>query len=103
MSFCTALEYLRHTLWLNGLPDSIAVPNGAGQKIVKNVVDATVDDVALAAHCLARELTGLSRTVDALRQIHDLARSAGATGGANAVAAAASAAEHALERPQARA
>ena len=87
----TPLDHLREKLWLKMLPDSIDVPTGPGGSpvITKPVVQATVDDVAFAAEALFRQSVALHRKADALRQIHDLARRAGAVGTVNATAAAA--------------
>ena len=87
----TPLDHLREKLWLKVLPDSIDVPTGPGNNpvITKAVAHATVDDVAFAAEALFRQSVALHRKADALRQIHDLARRAGALGTANATAAAA--------------
>ena len=48
-----------------------------------------MDDVAFAAEALFRQSVALHRKADAVRQIHDLARRAGAVGTVNATAAAA--------------
>ena len=87
----TPLDHLREKLWLKMLPDSIAVPTGPGGSLViaKPIEKATVDDVAFAAEALFRQSVALHRKADALRQIHDLARRAGAVGAVNATAAAA--------------
>lgn len=87
----TPLDHLREKLWLKSLPDSIDVPTGPGSSpvIAKRIADATVDDIAFATEALFRQSTALHRRADALRQIHDLARRAGAVGTANATAAAA--------------
>lgn len=100
MSSCTALSHLREALWLEALPDVIEVPASPNQVITKPVYDATVDDIALAVDALARRATTLFRTADALRQIHDLARSASALGTANAASAAARALALGSKRPQ---
>lgn len=86
----TPLDHLREKLWLKMLPDSIEVPTGPGGSpvITKPVAQATVDDVAFAAEALFRQSVALHRKADALRQIHDLARRAGAVGAVNATAAA---------------
>jgi hypothetical protein len=91
MSPRTPLDHLREKLWLKMLPDSIDVPTGPGASpvITKPVAQATVDDVAFAAEALFRQSVALHRKADALRQIHDLARRAGAVGTVNATAAAA--------------
>ncbi|SFL05473.1 hypothetical protein [Falsiroseomonas stagni] len=87
----TPLDHLREKLWLKMLPDIIEVPTGPGGSpvITKPVAQATVDDVAFAAEALFRQSVALHRKADALRQIHDLARRAGAVGAVNATAAAA--------------
>ena len=87
----TPLDHLREKLWLKMLPDSIEVPTGPGGSpvITKPIAQATVDDVAFAAEALFRQSVALHRKADALRQIHDLARRAGAVGTVNATAAAA--------------
>lgn len=87
----TPLDHLREKLWLKMLPDSIEVPTGPGGNpvITKPIAQATVDDVAFAAEALFRQSVALHRKADALRQIHDLARRAGAVGTVNATAAAA--------------
>lgn len=87
----TPLDHLREKLWLKMLPDSIEVPTGPGGSpvITKPIAQATVDDVAFAAEALFRQSVTLHRKADALRQIHDLARRAGAVGAVNATAAAA--------------
>lgn len=87
----TPLDHLREKLWLKMLPDSIEVPTGPGGSpvITKPIAQATVDDVAFAAEALFRQSVALHRKADALRQIHDLARRAGAVGIVNATAAAA--------------
>lgn len=87
----TPLDHLREKLWLKMLPDSIDVPTGpgGGPVITKPVAQATVDDVAFAAEALFRQSVALHRKADAVRQIHDLARRAGAVGTVNATAAAA--------------
>lgn len=91
MSPRTPLDHLREKLWLKMLPDSIEVPTGpgSGPVITKLIAHATVDDVAFAAEALFRRSVALHRKADALRQIHDLARRAGAVGTVNATAAAA--------------
>jgi len=87
----TPLDHLREKLWLKMLPESIDVPTGPGGSpvITKPVADASVDDISFAAEALFRQSIALHRRADALRQIHDLARRAGAVGTANAAAAAA--------------
>jgi len=87
----TPLDHLREKLWLKMLPESIDVPTGPGGSpvITKPVADASVDDLSFAAEALFRQSIALHRRADALRQIHDLARRAGAVGTANAAAAAA--------------
>jgi len=87
----TPLDHLREKLWLKMLPDSIEVPTGPGGSpvITKPIGQATVDDVAFAAEALFRQSVALHRKADALRQIHDLARRAGAVGTVNATASAA--------------
>ena len=87
----TPLEHLREKLWLKMLPDSIEVPTGprGTPVITKSVAQATVDDIAFATEALLRQSIALHRRADALRQIHDLARRAGAVGAANATTAAA--------------
>ena len=87
----TPLDHLREKLWLKPLPDSVEVPTGPGGSpvITKPVAEATVDDIAFAMTALSRQSVALHRQADALRQIHDLARRAGAVGTANAAAAAA--------------
>jgi len=91
MSPRTPLDHLREKLWLKTLPDSIEVPTGPGTSpvITKPVAQVTVDDIAFAIEALFRQSVALHRKADALRQIHDLARRAGAVGTANAAAAAA--------------
>jgi hypothetical protein len=85
------LDQLREKLWLKTLPDSIDVPTGQGGSFVvtKPVAHATVDDIAFAAEALFGQSVALHRKADALKQIHDLARRAGAVGAVNAVTAAA--------------
>ncbi len=87
----TPLDHLRDKLWLKMLPDSIEVPTGPGTSpvITKPIAQATVDDIAFATEALSRQSVALHRKADALRQIHDLARRAGAVGTVNATAAAA--------------
>ena len=85
------LDQLREKLWLKTLPDSIDVPTGQGGSFVvtKPVAHATVDDISFAVAALLDQSIALHRKADALKQIHDLARRAGAVGAANAVTAAA--------------
>lgn len=91
MATQTPLDQLREKLWLKTLPDSIDVPTGQGGSFVvtKPVAHATVDDISFAVAALLDQSIALHRKADALKQIHDLARRAGAVGAANAVTAAA--------------
>lgn len=91
MATHTPLDQLREKLWLKALPDTIDVPTGPGGSVVvtKTVADATVDDVSFAVAALLDQSVALHRKADALKQIHDLARRAGAVGAVNAVTAAA--------------
>jgi len=91
MATHTPLDQLREKLWLKTLPDTIDVPTGPGGSVVvtKTVADATVDDVSFAVAALLDQSVALHRKADALKQIHDLARRAGAVGAVNAVTAAA--------------
>jgi len=91
MATHTPLDQLREKLWLKTLPDTIDVPTGPGGSVVvtKTVADATVDDVSFAVAALLDQSVALHHKADALKQIHDLARRAGAVGAVNAVTAAA--------------
>ena len=91
MATQTPLDQLREKLWLKTLPDSIDVPTGQGGSFVvtKPVAHATVDDISFAVAALLDQSVALHRKADALKQIHDLARRAGAVGSVNAVTAAA--------------
>ena len=91
MATHTPLDQLREKLWLKTLPDTIDVPTGPGGSVIvtKTVADATVDDVSFAVAALLDQSVALHRKADALKQIHDLARRAGAVGAVNAVTAAA--------------
>ena len=91
MATQTPLDQLREKLWLKTLPDTIDVPTGQGGSFVvtKPVAHATVDDISFAVAALLDQSVALHRKADALKQIHDLARRAGAVGSVNAVTAAA--------------
>jgi hypothetical protein len=90
MKTLTPLEQLQEKLWLKALPENIDIPTGPARDLIvtKPVAHATVDDLAFAADALLRQSIALHRKADAMKQIHDLARRAGAVGAANAVTSA---------------
>lgn len=89
--FDNPLKRLRKTLWMSALPDTIDVPpfGDTGVTLTKPIGEATVDDIAFTLQALNQQSSALYRQIEALKQLHDLARRAGAVGTAGAVAAAA--------------
>ncbi len=76
------LEQLRQSYGMASLPDCIKTDavGTYGHPISKPIGQATIDDIAFAIQSLSTESTALFRRLDALRQLHDRARRAGARG-----------------------
>lgn len=77
----------RH-IWLEGLPDSIAIPaleTRQRQATVKAIEDATLDDIAFAMIEVEAEFNAVGDRLHALRKLYGLARQAGALGADRAV------------------
>ncbi len=88
--FSNPLKRLRKTRWLAALPDSIEVPTvGSRAGEIKPIETATIDDISFAIQGLNQKASALYREIEALRQLHDLARTVGAIGCDGAVEAAA--------------
>ena len=76
------LDQLRQSYGMVSLPDSIKT-DAAGEydhASSKPIGQATIDDIAFAIQALSGESAALFRRLDALRQLHDRARRAGALG-----------------------
>jgi hypothetical protein len=77
----------RH-IWLEGLPDSIAIPALEARQrpaIVKPIEDATLDDIAFAMIEVEAEFNAVGDRLHSLRKLYNLARQAGALGADRAV------------------
>ena len=65
------------------LPPSIRIPAGEGRRpdeVVRPIEEATIDDIAFAILGAEVESRAKFRTVNALRELYDLARKRGALG-----------------------
>jgi hypothetical protein len=72
----------RHFM-LEALPDTIVIPALGGEKteqVVKQITEATLDDVAFALRGLDAEFSAVSDRLHALKKLYQMARDAGAIG-----------------------
>lgn len=79
----TLIDTLRKkSLSLSDLPATIRVPGHGGEPTIdgRRLEDASVDDIAFAIQGLESEASRILGQLNALRKLHDLARSQGALG-----------------------
>jgi hypothetical protein len=77
------IESLRKkSIFLSDLPATIRVPGHGGNPTIDglHVEEASVDDLAFAIQGLESERSHISGQLNALQQLHDLARKRGAIG-----------------------
>ena len=77
-----AIQKLRNSsLFLNGLPETIQIPShDGGLDVICPIENATLDELAQAKLALDAQASAIYSKSDALRQLCDRARTAGALG-----------------------
>lgn len=82
MADCYLEKLRKSAFYLEQLPEQITIPAlGEGTEAeVKPLTEAIIDDIAFAQQGLNCELSRIVAQIEALRRVHDMARSHGGKG-----------------------